>query len=85
MDSSNRVGASKCIERLVDKKHPWPDSASEPCRPSDGHFSAKLAPTFADKKCYVICVTDDYDLMLCFLDRSRYLFFLVAPQLYSRG
>jgi hypothetical protein len=28
---------------------------------------------------------DSYGRILCFLDRSRYFFFQVAPQLYSRG
>jgi hypothetical protein len=33
----------------------------------------------------VVSVTDHYDRFLDFLDRSRYFFFQVAPQLYSRG
>jgi hypothetical protein len=36
-------------------------------------------------RCHVVSVTELYDRNLCFLDRSRYYFFLVAPQLYSRG
>jgi hypothetical protein len=32
----------------------------------------------------VISVTDPYGRILRFLDRSRYFFFQVAPQLYSR-
>jgi hypothetical protein len=27
---------------------PWPESASEPCRPSDRRLSVKLVPIFAD-------------------------------------
>jgi hypothetical protein len=31
----------------------------------------------------VVSVTDPYGRILGFIDRSRYFFFLVAPQLYS--
>jgi hypothetical protein len=34
------------------KKTPWPESAS------DRRFSAKLVPTFADRRCHVVSVTD---------------------------
>jgi hypothetical protein len=34
---------------------------------------------------HVVSVTDPYGRILGFLDRSRYFFFQVAPQLYSRG
>jgi hypothetical protein len=33
----------------------------------------------------VVSTTDPYGLYLGFLTRSRYFFFQVAPQLYSRG
>jgi hypothetical protein len=33
----------------TNKQTPWPESASELCRPSDRPFSAKLVPTFADR------------------------------------
>jgi hypothetical protein len=33
----------------------------------------------------VVSATDSYGRILAFLDRSRYFFFQVAPQLYSRG
>jgi hypothetical protein len=32
-----------------------------------------------------VSVTNPYGRILGFLDRSRYYFFQVAPQLYSRG
>jgi hypothetical protein len=35
--------------------------------------------------CHVVNVTNPYGRILGFLDRSRYYFFQVAPQLYSRG
>jgi hypothetical protein len=34
---------------------------------------------------HVVIATDPYGRILGFLDRSRYFFFQVAPQLYSRG
>jgi hypothetical protein len=63
----------------------WPESATELYRPSDRRFSKKLMPTFADRGCYVVSVTDPYGRILGFLDRSCYFFVQVAPQLYSRG
>jgi hypothetical protein len=33
----------------------------------------------------VVSATDPHGRILGFLDRSRYYFFQVAPQLYSRG
>jgi hypothetical protein len=48
-------------------------------------MSAKLVPTFADRGCRVVSATDPHGRILGFLDRSRYYFFRVAPQLYSRG
>jgi hypothetical protein len=73
----------RCI--ILIKKYQWPESASELYRPSDRRLSAKWLPTFADKGCHVVSVTDPYGRILDFLDRSRYYFFQVAPQLYSRG
>jgi hypothetical protein len=64
---------------------PWPESASELYRTSDCRLSAKLVPTFADRRCQVISVTDSYGRVLGFLDQSRYFFFQVAPQLHLRG
>jgi hypothetical protein len=42
-------------------------------------------PTFADRGCHVVRVTDPYGRNLGFLDRSRCYFFQVAPHLYPRG
>jgi hypothetical protein len=36
----------------------WPESASELYRPSDHRLLAKLVPTFADRGCRVVSVTD---------------------------
>jgi hypothetical protein len=66
-------------------KTPWPESASELCRPSDRCLSAKIVPTFADRGCHVVSFTDPYDRIHDFLDRSRYFFFEIAPQFYSGG
>jgi hypothetical protein len=49
---------------------------------SDLRLSAKLVLTFANRSCDVVSMTDPYDRILGFLDRRRYLFFQVAPQLY---
>jgi hypothetical protein len=54
-------------------------------RPSDRRLLAKLVPTFADRGLHVVSVTDLYGRILGFLDRSRYFFFQVAPQLCSEG
>jgi hypothetical protein len=35
--------------KLTNKQTPWPESASELFRPSEGSLSVKLAPTFADR------------------------------------
>jgi hypothetical protein len=45
----------------------------------------KLVPTFADRGCHVVSVPDSYCRILGFLDRSRHIFFQVAPQFNSRG
>jgi hypothetical protein len=58
---------------------------SELYRPSDHPLSAKLVPTFVDRGCRVVSSADSYGRNLGFLDRIRYSFFHVAPQLYSRG
>jgi hypothetical protein len=67
------------------KQTPWPEFTSELYPPSDRRLSAKLVPSFAYRGCHVVSVTDTYDCILGFLDRSLYYFFQVAPQLYSRG
>jgi hypothetical protein len=71
--------------RPMFKKPPWHESAKELYRPSDRRLSAKLVPTFADRGCYVVSVTDPYSRILGFLDRNRYFFLQVANQLYSQG
>jgi hypothetical protein len=48
--------------------------------PSDRRLSAKLVPTFAVRGCRVVSATDPYGHILGVLDRSRYIFFQVAPQ-----
>jgi hypothetical protein len=54
------------------KQTRWSGSASELYRPSDRRLSAKRLPTFADRGCHVVSVTDPYGRILGFLDRSRY-------------
>jgi CBS-domain-containing membrane protein len=67
------------------KKTPCSESASELYGPSDRRFSAKLVPTFADRGCHVVSVTDPYGRILGFLDRNRYLFYQVAPQVLNEA
>jgi hypothetical protein len=56
--------------------------ASIPKRSIPTEVSANF---FVDRGCHVISVTNPYGRILIFLDRSRYYFFQVAPQLYSQG
>jgi hypothetical protein len=44
-----------------------------------------VAGEVSDNFCHVVSVTDPYGSILGFLYRSRYVFFQVALQLYSRG
>jgi hypothetical protein len=48
---------------------------SELYRPSHCRFSVKLVPTFDDRDCHVVSVTDPYGSILGFLERSRYFSF----------
>jgi hypothetical protein len=41
---------SKDLEWDTNNQIPWPDSASELYSPSDRRLSAKLVPTFADRR-----------------------------------
>jgi hypothetical protein len=54
-------------------------------RPTERRLLAKLVPTSADRECYMVGVTDPHGRILGFIDRNRYYFFQIAPQLYSRG
>jgi hypothetical protein len=63
----------------------WNETANELYRPSDRRLSAKLVPTAEYRGCHVVSVTDHYGRTLGLLGQSRYFFFQVAPQLYSRG
>jgi hypothetical protein len=45
----------------------------------------EVSANFVDRECHVVSVTDPHGRNLEFLYRSRYFFFQVAPQLYSRG
>jgi hypothetical protein len=69
-------------QRYKKSETPWPVSTSELYLPSVRRLSVKLLPTFADRGCRV---TDSYGRILDFLDRSRYSFFQLTSQLYSRG
>jgi hypothetical protein len=43
-----------------------------PTIPSDRRLLANLVPTFADRGCHVVSMTDPYGRILGFLDRSSY-------------
>jgi hypothetical protein len=57
---------------IIKKKTPWSESASELYLPSDRRLSAKGLPTFVDRGCHVVSVTDPYGRNLGFIDRRRY-------------
>jgi hypothetical protein len=73
--------SSQLSRRAVNEQEqtPWSESAS------DRHLSANLVPSFADRGCHIVIVTDTYGRILGFLYRNHYFFFQVAPQLYSGG
>jgi hypothetical protein len=64
--------------RGLDSRANYTNRATAACRRSQFQ-------RFADRGCHVVSVTDLYGRILDFLDWSRYYFFQVAPQLYSRG
>jgi hypothetical protein len=71
----------RAIQTYIDNSGtPWPESASTTERPP----IVGEVPNSADRGRHVVSVTDPYGRILGFLDRSRYFFFQVAPQLYSR-
>jgi hypothetical protein len=72
-------------ESKTKQKPSWSESASELYRSSDRGLSAELVQIFADRWCHVVSVTVPYCRNIGLLDRSRYFFLQVAPQLYSRG
>jgi hypothetical protein len=43
----------------------WSESASELYRPSDRRLSAKWLPTFANRGCHVVSVTEQLQFCLC--------------------
>jgi hypothetical protein len=45
-------------QESTSKKKQWPRSESEVYRPSDRSLSAKSVPTFADRGCHMVNVTD---------------------------
>jgi hypothetical protein len=63
-----QIGAVCCVYD-TNKRTPWLESASELQRPRDCHLSAKLVPTFDDRRCHVVSVTDPCGCILGFLKR----------------
>jgi hypothetical protein len=61
---------------------PRPEFAIELYRPSDRRLSAKLVPTFADRGCRMVSVTDPYGRILGFLDRGIvYIYVYISMKL----
>jgi hypothetical protein len=52
------------------------NSASKLYRPSDHRLLAKLAPTFADRGCHAVSVTDPYGRNLDFLSQAIILIWM---------
>jgi hypothetical protein len=48
------------FKNLMIKKSPWPEFASELYQLSDCRLLTKLVPTFVDRGCHVVTVTDQY-------------------------
>jgi hypothetical protein len=67
VDSKRQRNSYRDLLKLKTKQ-----TASELYRPSDLRLSPKVVPTFADRGCQVVSMTDPYGRILGFLDRSRY-------------
>jgi hypothetical protein len=51
----------------------------------DCRLSEMFVPAFVDRGCCLVSTTDPYGSNFVFLDRNRYFFFQIVPQLYSGG
>jgi hypothetical protein len=60
------AGIQKAAVAINMNKTPWFKSASELYRPSDRRLSARLVPTFGDRSCHVVSVTDPYAVFSVF-------------------
>jgi hypothetical protein len=69
---------------VLPKLHGLSPRANYTGRAIDRRLSAKWLPTFANKGCHVVSVTDPYGHILG-SRQEPLLFYQVAPQLYSRG
>jgi hypothetical protein len=64
------------------RKTPWPKCGSQLYRPSDRRLLAKLVPTFADRGCHVVSVTDPFGRILGFLLNRKISLYCVAQKLF---
>jgi hypothetical protein len=70
-----RTSGGALVNMLLNlKETPWLESASDLYRPNDRRLTAKLVPTFADRGCHVVSVTDPYGRILGFLNREALRF-----------
>jgi hypothetical protein len=58
----------------IQYKTSWLEPESELYRLRDRRLSEKLVPTFADRGCYVVSLTDPYGRILDFLEPEPLLF-----------
>jgi hypothetical protein len=68
----------------IPKQTPWPEPMSELYRLSERHLSAKLAPTFVNRRCHVVSVTDPYGCILGFLGRTKYTYITYSVALVRK-
>jgi hypothetical protein len=56
--TSHNPTGPRCLLQVLNKQTPWPESENELYLPSDRRLLTKLVPTFANRWCHVISVTD---------------------------
>jgi hypothetical protein len=66
----NKTGMLPNKILYLKNKNPWPESASELYQLGNCRLSANLMPTFADRRCHVVSMTDPYGRILHFLDQG---------------
>jgi hypothetical protein len=73
------------VYRMKTKQTPWPESASDYTDRATAACRRNQCQLLWIEGCRVVSAVDPQGSHLDFLNRSRYIFFQVAPQLYSRG
>jgi hypothetical protein len=65
----SQSGLSCNLFTVIYSYTPWPESARELYPQRDGRLSVKLVPTFADRGCHVVNMTDHYGRILRFPEK----------------